>query len=178
MLTPVQRHIKTYLHQKLHYAENSEIEQHEPPTRDTIGYFLTGKHAGPSLDDLHMDFEGGVASDWNKRAFHLLRRGFCTDYLGALGDVPPRDDRYYYDLIVDQFERLAKIWKKSQPRLRLEDGIEIMENPSMVESRMNIQKEIEAKMKRHTTRRHSVSLLESDSVITRLTFPCRDMIAD
>jgi len=109
----IQAHIRTYLHEQLHYTANSEIELHQPPTKDTVRLFLAGKHAGPSLDDLHIDFEGGVASDWNKKAFHLLHRGFCNDFLGKMDGVPPRDAKYYYDLIVDQFKRLAKIWKRT-----------------------------------------------------------------
>ena len=109
----IQAHIKTYLHKKLHYTANSEIELHEPPTKDMVGLFLAGKHPGPSLDDLHIDFEGDVVSDWNKKAFLLLQRGFCNDFLGKMDGVPPCDDRYYYDLIIVQFEQLAKIWKRT-----------------------------------------------------------------
>ena len=45
----IQAHIKTYLHKKLHYTANSEIELHEPPTKDTVRLFLAGKHPGQRL---------------------------------------------------------------------------------------------------------------------------------
>lgn len=152
----MQHHVRTYLHGRLHYKENIEIAQHEPPTQDAIALFLVGKHSGPCLDDLHLYFEH-IASDWNKKAALLLRREFCEDYLGKMDGVPPREEEYHYDLIFDQLERLAKIWRKSRPRRWIEDGVEIIEDPSMVEARMNLEKETDLKTKRHTTRRISVS---------------------
>ena len=134
----------------MNYTENSQIELHEPPSQDIIALFLAGKHAGPSLDDLHLDFGGGVASDWNKKAFHLLRRGFCSN-LAQVNGVPPRDDKYYYDLIVDQFEQLARIWKTARPVTRMEDGVQVVEDPGLVEARVNAKKEKEWKRSRHTT---------------------------
>ena len=171
----LQRLIRTYLHEKLGYTENSQIELHIGPTQDTKGLFLKGKHAGPSLEDLHLDFPGGVVSDWNKKAFLLLRRGFCDDFLGEMTGVPPCDDKYYHDLIVDQFERLRVIWKRANPRLVVQGGVEIEETAEMVEVRMNLEKQIEGKIKRHTTRRASVSLIQCDVRVTTLIIPGSDI---
>lgn len=119
---------------------------------------MASKHVGPDLDDLHLDFAGGVGSDWNKRAFYLLRKGFCQKLEGYDG-VPPCSDDYYHGLIVDQFERLAKIWRKAQAQTRTVNGVQITENGLMTEKRMNAEREKSWKIKRHNTRRHNVSVL-------------------
>ena len=161
----------------MHYTENSQIELHEPPSQDIIGLFLAGKHAGPSLDDLHLDFGGGVASDWNKKAFHLLRKGFCES-LAKVHGVPPRNDKYYYDLIVDQFKRLSKIWKTARPITRMEDGVQVEEDPGMVEARVNAEREKLWKKNRHTTRRITVSISHCDVDLVILTTLYSDFTAD
>ena len=141
----------------MHYTKNSQIELHKLPSRDTIGHFLGGKHSGPSLDDLWFDFVGGLGSNWNKKAFHVLCKGFC-EKLKTLDKVLPRNDQYYRELIIDQFQRLAKIWRKAQPITRMENGTQITEDPAMVEARMNADKEKMGKVKRHNTRRTNVSI--------------------
>ena len=141
----------------MHYTENSQIELHKLPSRDTIGHFLAGKHSGPSLDDLWFDFVGGLGSDWNKKAFHVLHKGFC-EKLKTLDKVPPRNDQYYHKLIVDQYQRLAKIWRKAQPITQMENGMQITEDLAMVEARMNADKEKMGKVKRHNTQRTNVSI--------------------
>ena len=133
-----------------------QIELHEPPSRDTIGLFLAGKHPGPSLDNLRLDFAGGLVSDWNRKAFHVLHKGFCKK-LKTFDRVPPHDDQYYHELIVDQFKQLAKIWRKAQPITRMENGTQITEDPATVEARMNADKEKMGKLKRHNTWRTNVS---------------------
>ena len=70
----------------------------------------------------------------------------------------PRDDQYYNELIVDQFKRLAKIWRKAQPITCMKNGTQITEDPATVEARMNADKEKMGKIKRHNTRRANVSI--------------------
>ena len=135
----------------MHYTENSQIEFHELPSQEIIRLFLAGKHTGPSLDDLHLDFGGGVKSDWNKKAFHLLHSGFCNNLAKMIG-VPPRDNKYYHDLIIDQFEQLARIWKMAQPVTQMEDGGHVVEDLELVEAQVNVQREKLWKKNRHTTR--------------------------
>ena len=141
----------------MHYTENSQIELHELPSRDTIGQFLAGKHSGPSLDDLQFDFVRGLGSDWNKRAFCVLCKGFCKK-MKTLDKVLPHNDQYYHKLIIDKFQRLAKIWRKAQPVTRMENGTKIMEDPAMVEARMNVDKEKMGKVKHHNTWHTNVSI--------------------
>lgn len=138
------------------YTENAQIELHDPPSQELIELFVAGKHIGPSLDDLHLDFVGGIGSDWNKKVFYLLRKGFCEKLEGYKG-VPPRSDDYYHRLVVDQFERLAKIWRKAQAQIHMVDGVQITENGLMTEKRMNTEREKSWKEKRHNTRRNNVS---------------------
>ena len=85
-----------------------QIELHELPSQDTIGLFPAGTHPGPSLDNLQLNFAGGLVSDWNRKAFHVLRKGFC-EKLKTFDQVLPRNDQYYNELIIDQFKQLAKI---------------------------------------------------------------------
>ena len=113
-----------------------QIELHELPSQEIIRLFLAGKHTGPSLDDLHPEFGGGVKSDWNKKAFHLLCRGFCNN-LAKMNGVPPHNDKYYHDLIIDQFEQLARIWKTAQPVTWMEDGGHVVEDLELVEAWVN-----------------------------------------
>ena len=108
--------------------------------QEIIGLFLAGKHTGPSLDNLHLDFEGGVKSDWNKKAFHLLRRGFC-DNLAKTNGVPPCDDKYCHILIIDQFEQLVRIWITAQPVTQMEDEGHVVEDLELVEAQVNAQGE-------------------------------------
>jgi hypothetical protein len=131
-----------------------EIEQHVPPSTDDLSRFLAGEHPGPNLFDLHLDLRGGLGSDWNKKAFHLLRKDFRDNHLTQLTDVPKRDDDYLHALITDQFERLAKIWKKAQPKA-VDHGR--AETPVEIETRMIRDRERALKENRHNQRRHTVS---------------------
>ena len=130
-----------------------QIELHELPSQDTIGLFLAGKHPGPS----QLNFAGGLVSNWNRKTFHVLHKGFC-EKLKMFDQVPPRNDQYYHKLIVDQFKQLAKIWRKAQPITQMENGTQITEDLTMVEACMNVDKEKMGKIKHHNTWRTNVSI--------------------
>ena len=134
-----------------------QIELDELPSQDTIGLFLAGKHPGPSLDNLQLNFVGGLVSDWNRKAYYVLCKGFC-EKLKMFDQVPPHDDQYYHELIVDQFKQLAKIWRKAQPITQMENGMQIMEDLATVEACMNVDKEKMGKIKHHNTRHTNVSI--------------------
>lgn len=121
---------------------------------------MTSCEGGPSLNDLHVDVDGGLRSDWNKRLFHLAR----VDFLSELADeIYPRTDEYWMDLIKDQFNRLCVEWKKMRPK-RNEDGF--LETISDTERRVNEQVAQAERSKRHASRQHNVRF--------NVHFPCLD----
>ena len=65
--------------------------------------------------------------------------------------VLPRDNKYYHDLIIDQIEQLARIWKTAQPVTQMEDGGHVVEDLELVEAWVNAQREKLWKKNRHTT---------------------------
>ena len=123
---------------------------HIPASGEDIRKFMTSHEGGPTLDDLHVDVDGGLRSDWNKRWFYLTR----LDFLETMAEeIHPRTDNYWADLIKDQFNRLCVEWKKMQPK-RNEDGL--LETISDTERRVNEQATRAEKSKRHTSRQHNV----------------------
>ena len=116
---------------------------------------MVNDEPGPNLNDLHLDIHGGLASDWNKRAFYLLRTTFLKE-LEELNDVPARTEQYFEDLITEQFGRLVTIWNHSQPK-RKADGV--MESFEEVENQMNQAKTKQLVVNHHTVRRFTVSLI-------------------
>ena len=65
--------------------------------------------------------------------------------------VPPHNNQYYHELIVDQFKWLAKIWRKAQPITQMENGTQITEDPATGEAHMNADKKQMRKIKHHNT---------------------------
>ena len=65
--------------------------------------------------------------------------------------VPPRDNKYYHNLIIDQFEQLVRIWKMAQPVTQMEDGGHVVEDLELVEAQVNAQREKLWKKNCHTT---------------------------
>ena len=57
----------------------------------------------------------------------------------------------------------------------VQGGVEIEETAEMVEVQMNLEKQIEGKIKRHTTRCASVSLIQCDVHVTTLIIPGSDI---
>lgn len=137
----------------LHYDQAEDFIMHEPPTVDELSAFLKGTGPGPELDDLKLDVAGGLKSDWNRKAFNIMRDQFEKE-LGKMRDVPLRSKRYIYDLITDSFTRLAVEWNRSQRKRKANGELESYDD---VKKRVNTVKEKQGKVTRHNTRRFTVS---------------------
>ncbi|KAF7972157.1 hypothetical protein HWV62_18810 [Athelia sp. TMB] len=142
--------LRKYLFEKLRCESHSDFVMHTPASHEDITKFMTSHEGGPTLDDLRVDVDGGLRSDWNKRWFHLTR----LDFLETMAsEIYPRTDTYWTDLIKDQFNRLCVEWKKMQPK-RNEDGA--LETISDTERRVNEQAARAEKSKRHASRQHNL----------------------
>jgi hypothetical protein len=171
----VQRAIKIFLRNALKYEQNEDFVAHRPVTQAELEAFFANEGQGPNLQDLHFDMIGGLASDWNKRAFYLLTEQFCRE-LNNRKDVPTRSKAYVYKLISDQFTRLATIWKTGQCKVFDDDTWETNEE---LEERWTRRKDAQTHASRHAVRRFSVHLIVTmfSTVHDPLPF-CRSFAGD
>jgi hypothetical protein len=66
----------------------------------------------------------------------------------------------------------------AQPVTWMEDGVQVVEDPGLVEVRVNAKKEKEWKRSRHTTRRINVGISHCDTDALMLTTPYSGSTAD
>lgn len=145
--------MRKFLQKMLNFDHIEDFILHEPATLDEMADFVSNKGPGPNLEDLRLDVRGGLSSDWNKKAFLLLRQAFTQEIQG-MEDVPPRPQSYIDDLITDSFTRLATEWNRAQPKTSDSGKRETLNE---VTKRVNDVKEKAGTTSRHTGRRFAVS---------------------
>lgn len=137
----------------LDYTRQDEFGKHITASSGDIGEFIANRHPGPDIADLHLDMHGGVTSDWNAKAFHLIRDEFCKDMAEANKIPYVRPAEYYIEMIKEKYSRLQVQWRKCQPKIK-EDGA--LESWAEVEDRLKAACEITAPASRRTSRRVTV----------------------
>lgn len=146
--------IKIFLHNILDYEQNEDFIAHRSAKQEEIEAFLSNNGPGPNLEDLHFDMNGGLGSDWNKRAFYLLTEQFYK--VVEETKLPTRSKAYIRKMITEQFTRLATIWKNGQ-RKTFDDGIQ--ETNEELEGRWTELKDSQTHKNRHIVRRFNVRLI-------------------
>jgi hypothetical protein len=95
-----------------------------------------------------------MSSEWNKTLLRILQVQFQKELPRVCAEqdmeLPYRSHKYYGNLVAERFQRLAQVWKQSQPKMMTGGSLE---SPERVERRMAADREVTAKKRRHLSRR-------------------------
>lgn len=129
---------------------DADYAYYEGATAEEINSWVANQGPGPSEENLKLDMEGGVGSEWNAEVMHILMdklRKYCL--ANKVLKKNPREDGYMRDLLEEKFKRIRKQWQAGQ----LKAG----ETADALEDRLRQKSDSKLKEARQNGRRSSVS---------------------
>ncbi|KAF9521981.1 hypothetical protein CPB83DRAFT_840836 [Crepidotus variabilis] len=104
---------------------DEDFTSHEPPTKQQVTNFNSGRGEGPKKDDLRIDMRGKIRSAWNMEVTNIIFDEFIklktTPGWDGLGNP---SDAYFLDMIESKMTRVRSHWKAAQPRLKESGDVE------------------------------------------------------
>ncbi|OBZ69818.1 hypothetical protein A0H81_10346 [Grifola frondosa] len=148
----LQAHVRSLFKDAYGISSDDDFLVHEPPSPRTVQAYSRSTGNGPTPEDLRLDTQGKLDSDWNQKLFHVLLQRLRQRRDEENWQLPQRSDAYFLDMIRDRAKRLRDVWRTSQPRATI-DGHP--ETATQIEERMLLRTSTALKKARHRTRRHN-----------------------
>ncbi|OBZ69945.1 hypothetical protein A0H81_10365 [Grifola frondosa] len=145
-------HVRSLFKDAYGISSDDDFLVHEPPSPRTVQAYSRSTGNGPTPEDLRLDTQGKLDSDWNQKLFHVLLQRLRQRRDEENWQLPQRSDAYFLDMIRDRAKRLRDVWRTSQPRATI-DGHP--ETATQIEERMLLRTSTALKKARHRTRRHN-----------------------
>ncbi|KAF9491427.1 hypothetical protein BDN71DRAFT_1510420 [Pleurotus eryngii] len=127
----------------LKVKNDADYAYYEGATAEEINSWVANQGPGPSEENLKLDMEGGVGSEWNAEVMHILMdklRKYCL--ANKVLKKNPREDGYMRDLLEEKFKRIRKQWQAGQLKAgetanALEDRLRQKSDSKLKEARQN-----------------------------------------
>ncbi|KAF9495074.1 hypothetical protein BDN71DRAFT_1431203 [Pleurotus eryngii] len=92
-----------------------DYAHYEGATVEEVESWMAGQGPGPSVEDLKLDMEGGIGSEWNVEVMSILMvelKKYCL--ANGVLKKNPREDVYMRDLLQEKFKQIRKQWQAGQ----------------------------------------------------------------